>query len=307
MESHNSNFTPVLDTDGKFIYNASVYNSHHYCPFKNFTEKLEGYKRSFPVQDDDIYLLNYPKSGTHWTWEILMMLTRGSAAFRPEHKHEMMLETEFDSSVQKGEGRRIINAHYLYNDMPADILNNNRAKFIQVHRNPADVAVSFYHHGKKAVGGLALAYNWTDYIEKLFWDEAKMINSSWSNYTRDWWTHCSGNSNYLPVFYEELKENPVTTIEKITEFLEIKPKGGLIEQIVSQTSIEKMKEGKREGERIRLTHFTPNYSMYRKGVVGDWRNHFTKEQHERFMNHYNQELRNHPELHQRFLKYLRLS
>ncbi|XP_067951404.1 sulfotransferase 1B1-like [Watersipora subatra] len=189
--------------------------------------------------------------------------------------------------------------------MPPDILNNSRGKIIQVHRNPADIAVSFYHHNKLDVNGTALAYDWDDYISKLFWDEERMISSTWSVYTCDWWTRCHGNSNYMPVFYEELKEDPVKVIREIAKFLEVEAEQELLEQIAAETSIEKMKVSKREREVEELgDSFVEGYSMYRKGVVGDWRNHFTEEQHEQFIEHYNQELRNHPELHQRFIKYL---
>ena len=54
----------VKDDEGKFVCNVSDYNGHYYGPFPPGLEKrLDGYKESFPVYDDDIYLLTYPKSG----------------------------------------------------------------------------------------------------------------------------------------------------------------------------------------------------------------------------------------------------
>ena len=66
--------------------------------------------------------------GTHWMWEILMMLTRSSAEHRPEHKHAMMLEMGFGSDPELLEPgcRRIINTHLRYVDMPPSIVQNNR-------------------------------------------------------------------------------------------------------------------------------------------------------------------------------------
>lgn len=51
------------------------------------------------------------------------------------------------------------------------LYNVFRGKIIQVHRNPADVAVSFYHHLKKEVKGSALAYDWDEFITKLYCDD----------------------------------------------------------------------------------------------------------------------------------------
>ena len=43
-------------------------------------------------------------------------------------------------------------------------------RIIQVHRNPADVAVSFYYHMKSKTA-TRLSYNWNEYITKLFYNK----------------------------------------------------------------------------------------------------------------------------------------
>ena len=74
----------------------------------------------------------YINTGTHWLWEIMMMLTRSSAEHRPEHKHAMMLEIGFgtDPELLEPGCRRIINTHLLYDDMPPSIMNNTRLEDI---------------------------------------------------------------------------------------------------------------------------------------------------------------------------------
>ena len=66
--------------------------------------------------------------GSHWLWEILMMLTRSSADHRSEHKITMMLEMGFENSAELTEPDfpRIINSHLRYDDMPPSIINNTR-------------------------------------------------------------------------------------------------------------------------------------------------------------------------------------
>lgn len=57
-------FQRVVDKDGNFIWNAMEYNGHLYSPFgDSFVDRLDSYKETFPVYDNDIYLLAYPKSG----------------------------------------------------------------------------------------------------------------------------------------------------------------------------------------------------------------------------------------------------
>ena len=42
-----------------------------------------------------------------------------------------------------------------------------RGKSIQIHRNPADVAVSFYHHLKEMKIS-ELSYDWNEFISKMY-------------------------------------------------------------------------------------------------------------------------------------------
>lgn len=54
----------VIDDDGDFVCHAMEFNGHIYGPFEdNFIGRLESYHENFPVYDDDIYVLAYPKSG----------------------------------------------------------------------------------------------------------------------------------------------------------------------------------------------------------------------------------------------------
>jgi len=57
-----------------------------------------------------------------------MMMTRGSAEVREEHKHDSMLELLEDDLTQplKRDGRRILNTHLVYDDMPPAMLSNTR-------------------------------------------------------------------------------------------------------------------------------------------------------------------------------------
>ena len=46
--------------------------------------------------------------------------------------------------------------------------------------------------------------------------------------------------------------------------------------------------------------------MWILGIVGDWKNHFTKEQHEQFMELFDEKLKDYPVLNQKFAPYLKL-
>ncbi|XP_067950889.1 sulfotransferase 1C2-like isoform X2 [Watersipora subatra] len=233
----------------------------------------------------------------------MMMLTRGSADYWKEKNGHSMLEFWFDPKAKQNGGQRVMMTHLQLGVMPPDILNNSSGKFIQIHRNPADLAASFYNHFTN-ITDLAghLTHDWSSFITEIFCDRDKMNHPTWWDYTSEWWIEFIDKPNYLPVFYEELKENPLKVIGEIAEFLKVGADNKLIEEIADQVSFDRMSKEKKKHENLKF--FSKGFSFYRKGVVGDWKTHFTKEQHEQFMKHHNQELRNIPELHQRFIKYL---
>jgi len=67
----------------------------------------------------------------------------------------------------------------------------------------------------------------------------------------------------LMVRYENLKTTPETEIKKVLDFIDADASSEIITEMIAQNSFSKLK--KAEGGK----------SFFRKGVVGDWRNHFT--------------------------------
>ena len=59
----------------------------------------------------------------------------------------------------------------------------------------------------------------------------------------------------------------------MAKFLEISTNDDVIKEVKIETNVEKMKE----------TTLAPGLEMFvRKGISGDWKNHFSKEQEEKF-------------------------
>ncbi|XP_023932494.1 sulfotransferase 1C2 [Lingula anatina] len=88
-------------------------------------------------------------------------------------------------------------------------------------------------------------------------------------------------------------KDPVNHVRKIANFLRKPIDQVLCEAIAEQCSFENMKRNKQthreagpEGERNTKPELKKwrdtAFGMYRKGKVGDWKNHFTVAQNERF-------------------------
>ena len=93
------------------------------------------------------------------------------------------------------------------------------------------------------------------------------------------WSHLVGRTveegpvllgpGYAEVRYEDLLERPHTEVGRLLGFLGASTDEKTVEHCVSSASFEKLSKGRQPGEE------DPS-SFYRKGIAGDWRNHFTE-------------------------------
>jgi len=91
----------------------------------------------------------FPFVGTHWTWEILNVLTTGKMSTKA--KETAMLDFISPEQIDALESPRILNTHHPPHLLPKEIKEKKKAKIVYLHRNPKDVAISAYHHFTKAM------------------------------------------------------------------------------------------------------------------------------------------------------------
>jgi hypothetical protein len=72
------------------------------------------------------------------------------------------------------------------------------------------------------------------------------------------------------VRYEDMKSKPEATLRGVFEFLEVTATDSLVKKCLDMNTFEKLSNGRQPGEED-ASHF------YRKGIIGDWRNHFSVE------------------------------
>jgi hypothetical protein len=76
-------------------------------------------------------------------------------------------------------------------------------------------------------------------------------------------------ANYAEVRYEDLLERPHQEVERLLRFLGADSTEGVVRECVEAASFERLSEGRERGQE-------DTSSFYRKGVSGDWKNHFTE-------------------------------
>ncbi|WOK98888.1 flavonol 4'-sulfotransferase-like [Canna indica] len=106
----------------------------------------------------------------------------------------------------------------------------------------------------------------------------------WEHVLSYWKAHVERPQHVLFLKYEELKAEPVAQLKRLAEFLgcpfsEGEEKEGVIEDIVRLCSIENL--ANLEVNKIGTVDFNvatvKGCNFFRRGVVGDWKNHLTPE------------------------------
>ncbi|KFO36564.1 sulfotransferase 6B1 [Fukomys damarensis] len=238
------------------------------------SEELLNSLDSFDAREDDVFLVSYPKSGTHWIAEIV-----GSI---PNARISLTSSIELGDASKLEElklcsQRRVIPTHLSYDLLPAKI-KQKQCKIIYIIRNPKDTAVSLFHYYRDNPN-LPCIETWAAFLELFL--RGEVVYGSWFDHVLSWEEH-RNDKNILIIFYEEMKKDFSKSLKKITTFLEINVNDSEINKIAWKTSFSEMKNNSVK------ENFDPNRTVcaltsdrnlvFRKGVVGDWINYFTSNQ-----------------------------
>ncbi|XP_013389205.1 sulfotransferase 1A2-like [Lingula anatina] len=272
---------PALDIDGLMGM----------AGFKNIEERMKNLP-NFVAREDDVWVCASPKCGTHWVWEVVSMILEGKAETIQAEKENLFLEMKDLEDLDKQLSPRVLNTHFPLKWIPTDVFNK-RSKLILVIRNPKDAYVSGYHHYYGSKG--YYDGSWNDFFELL--PQFAMYENhylNWFGFNKTFWEFSKDHKDtVLVVKYEDMLKDQVGHVRKIADFLGKPIEQSLCEAIAEKCSFKNMKKDKRslpmagpEGEKDKEPEkrvWKENaVGMYRKGKAGDWKNHFTVAQNERF-------------------------
>ncbi|XP_059108476.1 sulfotransferase 2A1-like [Peromyscus eremicus] len=255
-------------------------------PFSSIAHKreiIEGSRDKFVIRDEDTVIVSYPKSGTNWLIETVCLIqTKGNSKWIqsvPTWERSPWIEIQNGHlTLINKEGPRLMTSHLPFHLFPKSFFRS-KAKVIYVIRNPRDVLVSayFFQHNKNLIDNPESLGTYIEWFLK-----GNVPYGSWFEHTRDWLS-MRGNDNFLLLSYEDMKKNTRRTIEKICDFLGKKLEPDELDMVLKYSSFQTMKEKNMSNFSLIIKDVIINgLALMRKGVAGDWKNHFTVAQAETF-------------------------
>uniref|UniRef100_A0A665TNU7 Sulfotransferase n=1 Tax=Echeneis naucrates TaxID=173247 RepID=A0A665TNU7_ECHNA len=226
------------------------------------------------IRDSDVFVATYPKSGerntegpAHTIGTREMFITAPSPRMRVTH-----LQPQF---------------------MPLAL--SQRGKVIYVARNPKDVLVSYFYFHKMAKM-LETPKDFNDFFEKfLRGDCENMFGCSWFDHIKAWYS-VKDEMNMLFFTFEEMIQDLKSVVQRISLFLGKDLTNEEQANVVKHSTFKKMKDIPQANyKQVSEEMFNHQNGMFmRKGTIGDWKNHFTVAQNERFDQVFQKEMKDFP-------------
>jgi hypothetical protein len=165
---------------------------------------------------------------------------------------------------------RLFTSHLPYPLMPP--LGDTTAKIIYVARNPKDVAISTYFHNQSKLG---YEGSWQEHFQEFLHGDVGC--GPYFDHILPWWRASQKEPRILFMKYEDMKQDHAGSIAKLASFLGLEADPQLIDKVVALSSFQSMKSGETTNfDWIPQKADKPKH--FRKGDIGDWRNHFSTEQ-----------------------------
>lgn len=145
-----------------------------------------------------------------------------------------------------------------------------QAKFIEIVRDGRDCAVSGWFHNLRTT---------PDWLHETFASKEAYFEAmagQWVARMREGRHFAAARpQSCFTIRYEDLVAEPKRVLAQVLGFLGAASDPGILAACVDAATFDKLSGGRKRGKENRA-------SFFRKGMVGDWRNHFTAEATSRF-------------------------
>uniref|UniRef100_A0A0E0MCA6 Sulfotransferase n=1 Tax=Oryza punctata TaxID=4537 RepID=A0A0E0MCA6_ORYPU len=242
-------------------------------------------KRHLMARATDVFIATFPKSGTTWLKALLHSALHHDAhelAAHSPHQLVPFLESQLFVNdripdLSSLPAPRILTTHIPAQSLP-DSIAASGSKVVYLCRDPKDCFVSLWHFWNRFV-------SWDiDVAVQQFCDGISHFGPFWEHVLGYWRWHVEKPGQVFFLTYEELAADTLGLLRRLAEFVGRpftveEQEAGVDRKIVEICAMESLSrlEVNLSGTTDFIEKDVPNNIFFRRGVVGDWRNHLTPE------------------------------
>ncbi len=221
--------------------------------------------------DDDVFLVSYPKSGNTWLRFLLANYITGGRVDLLQ-SNLIIPDVHYNpQDITKTLNPRIIKSH--------EPFTPKYKRAVYILRDGRDVAVSYFFYLKK-FNILPDNITFSDYLDSFIGGKLDSFGG-WGEHVAGW---LDGAESLLLIRYEDLHSNAANVLESVVRYCGLEYDEKKIIDSVSACSLSELRqiEIKQFNDIKILSTSDPATYFFRKGVVGEWRNHFNENDEEKF-------------------------
>ncbi|KAI3848581.1 hypothetical protein MKW92_052639 [Papaver armeniacum] len=289
------NSTGCRDGLGDFAF----YQYQGFWFYAEGIENVKDFQQNFKALDTDIVIATLPKAGTTWLKALAFAIVNRSSypsSSTTDHHHPLLTVSPHDlvpfidfkhiyppgyshldftkasTGNEHDSPSRLIATHVPYPSLPESIKSCMNCKVVYLCRNPKDNFISLWHFINK------LRVLQKD-INHIFCSGVSIFGPFWDHILGYWKESLENPHRVLFLKYEDLKKEPKAQAKRLAEFMGYgfsteEESQGVIEEILHLCSFQHLKDLDVNKNGTSRGKFK-NIEFYRKGEVGDWKNHLT--------------------------------
>jgi hypothetical protein len=178
-----------------------------------------------------VFIVGYPKSGNTWFQNIFASLVYGVDAYLSP---DSIIQDLIPDVHYKRYYRRYSTPMYFKSHCRP---RADYQKVIYLVRDGRDVMVSYYHYLKV----LRAKRNEETHYEDIVKNRVGLFERcKWHEHTEAWLSN-PYNAEICMIKFEEMRSQPIPTLQKICEFIKVEADQALLEKTIQQTAVDKMK------------------------------------------------------------------